>query len=72
MAETNLNLIWGAEAIAAELGVSTRRAFHLLETSSIPARKVGGRWVIERGKTATFFKGEAKLHCPKDMPIKSH
>jgi hypothetical protein len=52
-------LIWGAEAIARELGTNRRRAFHLLETGEIPAKKVGGRWVAERNVLAAFFQGEA-------------
>lgn len=50
-----IDLVWGAEAIAKEIKVGTRRAFHLLETGQLPAKKVGGRWVVERGKLRQFF-----------------
>lgn len=51
----NLELLWGAEAIGDALGVSTRRAFALLEGKQIPAKKVGGRWVAERSALRGFF-----------------
>jgi len=54
-----MDLVWGAEAIAAELGVGIRRAFYLLEKGSLPAKKVQGRWVVERGKLRAFFIEEA-------------
>jgi hypothetical protein len=50
-----ISLIWGAKAIAEELGVSPRKAFYLLESGAIPARKVGNLWVADRGKLRTFF-----------------
>jgi hypothetical protein len=37
--------IWGAAEIAREIGRSERATFHLLESGSLPATKVGGRWV---------------------------
>lgn len=56
MAETaRLELVWGAEEIAKIIGRSPRVTFHLLTTGAIPARKVGGRWVAERGKLIAFF-----------------
>lgn len=58
MADQKLDLLWGAEAIASEIGVSARRAFYLLETGSLPAKKVRGRWVAERGKLRDFFLKE--------------
>ena len=51
----NLDLLWGAEAIGGAIGVSTRRAFTLLEGRQIPAKKVGGRWVAERSALRGFF-----------------
>lgn len=54
----DLHLLWGAEAIGAEIGVGVRRTFHLLEKGAIPARKVGGRWVADRAKLHSFFRQE--------------
>lgn len=51
----NLDLLWGAEAIAGAIGVTTRRAFTLLEGGQIPAKKVGGRWVADRAALRGFF-----------------
>ena len=59
MTDQKLDLVWGAEAIAAEIGVGIRRAFYLLEKGSIPAKKVQGRWVVERRKLQAFFTEEA-------------
>ena len=53
----NLELIWGADRIAQAIGVSTRRAFYMLESGQLPAKKVGGRWVIHRGNLNAFFLG---------------
>lgn len=50
-------LVWGAKSIADELGVGHRKAFYLLEKGAIPARKVGDRWVAERGELRAFFTG---------------
>jgi excisionase family DNA binding protein len=57
---TSLDLIWGAEAIATELGCDRRRAFYLCEKGEIPAKKVGGKWVVRRDELHAFFlKGDA-------------
>lgn len=53
--QRNLNLVWGAEAIAKEIGQGVRRTFYLLETGALPARKVGGRWVTDRQQLRDFF-----------------
>jgi hypothetical protein len=54
-----LDLIWGAEEIAKLIGRTTRSTFHMLDNGELPARKVGGRWVAERGKLIAFFLGDA-------------
>ena len=57
---SELDLVWGASAIAAALGLSERQAFYLLEKGAIPARKVGGRWVVDRECLRNFFSDEAQ------------
>lgn len=52
----SLDLVWGAEAIGDLLGITTRRAFHLLGQNAIPARKIGGRWVAARARLREFFQ----------------
>lgn len=42
------DLIEGAEAIGAEMGVGPRRAFQLLEKKAIPAFKLAGRWFARK------------------------
>ena len=51
----NMELIWGASEIAKLIGRSQRATFHMLDTGELPAKKVGGRWVAERGKLIAFF-----------------
>jgi hypothetical protein len=57
--ERNLDLIWGGEAIAKLIGRTRRQTFHMLETGMLPAKKVGDRWVAERGKLIRFFMEDA-------------
>lgn len=56
--DQNITLIWEVSAIAKEIGRTERQTFRLLETGQIPGKKVGGRWVAERGKLASFFLQE--------------
>lgn len=43
-----LDLIWGVDAIAAEVGLSPRQAYYALESGTLPARKIGRKWVGHR------------------------
>ena len=52
-----LDLIWGAAAIAALLGRTTKATLHMLERGQIPARKVGARWCANRKALREFFEG---------------
>ncbi len=51
----NLDLIWGAKAIAKALGVTERACYHMLEAGALPARQVGSRWVASRKALEAFF-----------------
>ena len=53
------DLLWGAQAIADELGISRRKAFYYLESSTIPAKKIGGIWVGSRAALNEHFRGVA-------------
>lgn len=53
--DKEIELIWGAEAIAKFIGRSTRATFYMLDNDELPAKKVGGRWVAERSKLVAFF-----------------
>lgn len=50
-----LELIWGADEIGKIIGRTPRVTFHLLTTGALPAKKVGNRWVAEKGKLMSFF-----------------
>jgi hypothetical protein len=52
------DLLWGAQAIADELGVDVRRAFYLLENNFIPATKTGATWTTTKTRLRRFFDGE--------------
>lgn len=49
------DLIRGAAAIAQELGEPLRRAYYLLETSQLPAWKMGSRWYLRRSALVEHF-----------------
>lgn len=53
------DLVWGAAAIAALIGKTTRATFHLLENGQLPARKIGNQWVVSRRALRQHFEGEA-------------
>ncbi|MGB3338281.1 MAG: DNA-binding protein [Devosia sp.] len=55
----NLDLLWGATAIAAVIGKTPRATFHLLEKGQIPSVKIGAQWVASRKKLREHFEGEA-------------
>lgn len=55
----NIEVVWGCAEIAKVIGRSTRATFHMLEKGELPARKVGKRWVAERGKLLRFLIGDA-------------
>jgi hypothetical protein len=55
----SLNLIWEVKAIAKLIGRTERQTFHLLDAGLLPAKKVGGRWVADRGKLLRFFMEDA-------------
>jgi excisionase family DNA binding protein len=48
MAVNELDLLWGSKAIGAELGLSQRQVYWLLEAGRVPATKVGRRWCASR------------------------
>ena len=57
MAEAeNLELAWGAVAIAALIGRTPKATLHMLERGQIPARKVGARWCANRKALRDFFE----------------
>ncbi|WP_244631301.1 helix-turn-helix domain-containing protein [Aureimonas sp. ME7] len=57
--DNSLDLLWGAEEIAKVIRRTRRQTFAMLDNGELPARKVGGRWVIERAELAAVFTGKA-------------
>lgn len=53
-----MKLLWGAPAIARALNITRRKAYHLLETGSLPARKIGGSWVADTDRLRQAIVGE--------------
>lgn len=51
----NMDLIWEVSEIAKVIGRTERQTFHMLQSGQLPAKKVGGRWVAERGQLIRFF-----------------
>lgn len=49
------DLLWGGEAIAAEINRPVKKTFYMLEIGEIPARKVGRLWVGSRTRLRQFF-----------------
>ena len=62
--DKHLDLIWGVDPIAAEVGLTRRQTYHMLENGRLPAKKVGGRWCASRKGLRAFFSGvvEGELH----------
>ncbi len=50
------DLLWGAAAIAAALGLPRAKVYWLLENGKLPARKVGWQWVTSRTKLAAALR----------------
>ena len=53
--DNSLDLIWGVDPIAAELGLKRRPTYNLLEKGRLPATKVGGKWCASRKGLRAFF-----------------
>lgn len=53
------DLIWGINDIAIAIGQSFAATAYMLKQGQLPAKKIGDRWVIERGELIAFFKGKA-------------
>ncbi|TKT69102.1 helix-turn-helix domain-containing protein [Aquamicrobium sp. LC103] len=54
--DTTLNLIWGAERIAAFINRSPQQTYHMLSKGLIPGRRIGERWVVDRRDLVAFFR----------------
>jgi len=57
--DSSIDLIWEVAEIAKLIGRTERQTFHILQSGALPAKKVGGRWVAERGTLLRFFMESA-------------
>ncbi|MBL8773351.1 MAG: hypothetical protein JNK30_18350 [Phenylobacterium sp.] len=57
--QRNDDILWGCEAIAAEIGRERSATFHMLSSGALPpARKIGGRWCASRSRLRAWLRGE--------------
>ena len=54
-APLNIDLIWGITAIAREIGRSNRQTYHMVESGTLPVKRVGHRFVANRAELRKFF-----------------
>ena len=54
------DLVWGCEAIGRVINRNPRQTYHLLESKTLPARKVGHQWVASRRNLRAFLVGEVE------------
>lgn len=55
---STLDLIWETGEIAKIIRRTERQTLHMLSKGELPAKKVGGRYVVERSKLIAFFMGD--------------
>jgi hypothetical protein len=67
MTDLSDDLVWGAEAIGAEINKGARATYYMLERKLIPAAKIGESWVASRRKLRAHF---AALMDPNGIPRK--
>jgi hypothetical protein len=56
--ELKNDILWGATAIALQIGRTDRQTYYMLEKGELPARKVCGTWVASKTKLRTHLSGE--------------
>jgi len=62
--ETDLGNLWGADAIGRTIGKTAKSTYHMLESGRLPARKIGGLWVVRRVDLEKHFT--AQVETPLD------
>jgi hypothetical protein len=63
MAETEpqiqqTDIVWGASAIAREVGLDRSALYHLLSHRLIPPQRIGRRWVASRTRLRQALTGD--------------
>jgi hypothetical protein len=59
-----LQLVWGVGGIAAELNLTHRATYYLLESGALPAKKHRGRWVSSKQALRAHFADFLKAPAP--------
>lgn len=59
--ENPMGLIWEVENISKFIGLNERQTFHILSSGQIPAKKIGGKWVVQLDELKRFFSGKAAI-----------
>jgi len=60
MSASELDLIWGVEAIGKLIGRSYQQTYHMIRSGQLPmVKQVGERYVASRSKLIAFFMGDA-------------
>jgi hypothetical protein len=54
----NADILWGCAAIAAVIRKNTRATYYLLESGSLPAKKIGRQWAASRRKLLAAIIGD--------------
>lgn len=52
------DIIWGVENIAKIIKRTQRQTFHMMNSGTLPGKKVGGRWVASRRKLLEAVLGD--------------
>jgi hypothetical protein len=66
-----VDLLIGIDEIAAELGLSHRRAYELCKRQHLPAFKLGGMWHARRSSLLAHFECLEKGELPADHNIQT-
>lgn len=57
-------VLYGTEAIAAELNLSRTQVYYRLETGVLPAKKIGGIWTTTRTALRRYYTDNIDLPSP--------
>jgi len=63
-----LDVLYGAEEIAAFINRDVRQTFYMLETGLLPAKKIGKQWTTTRTLLRQHFEEGVTVATPKAPP----
>jgi hypothetical protein len=59
LSQQSADLVWGAQAIADDIGRDVRAVYHLAASGALPIHKKGGRLVASRAQLRAAIVGES-------------